>query len=579
PRPSTHTTTNGRIVTPVTADHNISSRSCYELLENHSGRDLALLCLDVVPSQDHATARGWIIGVWPEVPEVLTYARQALNGREPEVVGVLYGYGPQRGPTAAQIVADAAALLSPLEPALRVVAAQQLARRGTDADVVIDLLEDWRSDVDPAVRRAAVTTLARTLASARSGTTQRVVQPSRRRDALERLRQECRADLRSYAVDLDAERRTAWVIMLLLGDVTLLDGVLERHNGSPVSVDLEYLSDSSDAQLVELIVANWAPLQQQCANQLVERLAGRLGQRDSKQAQVWSALAPAAHRKPEVGRALQDAILRDPELLRDRQVLTWYCESNPSDPQLMDLAVQAAEAGYPGGDPRSVLDLVGSAPVSPVSRQALLNRLIQRPGRVQAPALITDEVIDMYVTGWRRVALARLLPEDPHAQSLYRNLGAMLGSKGRSDWTWEQACEVTIGLAPPTHVPILLLRLSERLHRLGEDYAAAHLVDAAVHRLRRDPEAEEAVLAAVLQPDSIDMSTPLWRSSDVPRGTDIAHQQVLLASVLAAATGLPPAGAKALTPLTGMQSALGDNPLMTPRPIALVVLDLLDAAS
>ena len=32
PRPSTHTITNGRIVTPVTPDQDISTRSCYELL-------------------------------------------------------------------------------------------------------------------------------------------------------------------------------------------------------------------------------------------------------------------------------------------------------------------------------------------------------------------------------------------------------------------------------------------------------------------------------------------------------------------------------------------------------------------
>ena len=106
------------------------------VLEQYSGRDLALQCLDALPTESYGTARGWIIGTWSEVPEVLAYAYQASTGPEPEVAGVLYGCSPHSGPTAAQIVADATALLSPLEPEPRVVAAQQLARRGIAAGLL-----------------------------------------------------------------------------------------------------------------------------------------------------------------------------------------------------------------------------------------------------------------------------------------------------------------------------------------------------------------------------------------------------------------------------------------------------------
>ncbi|MFC9330799.1 NACHT domain-containing protein [Kitasatospora sp. NPDC057015] len=549
------------------------------VLEQYSGRDLALQCLDAVPTEGYGTARGWIIGTWPEVPEVLTYARKALTGPEPEVSGVLYGYGPHGGPTAAQIVADATALLSPLEPELRVVAAQQLARRGIDTDLVIDLLGDWKSDTSPAVRRAAATTLARALAPQR-GQAVDGSPPERRQEALERLRRECRTDLAASWTAEDHERRTAWVIMLLLGDVTLLDGLVEGRDRSPVSVKLSARPlTATDSQFSELIAANWTVLQRQCNNQLIDRFSSRSARRDPARPAVWSALAPVARRHPDVERALQDAVLAHPELLRDRRVLAWYSESNPSDPRLLDLAAQAADMGRSVGSAADAfLDQV-SAPTNAQAHRDLLTLLVQQPGHGRVPALINDEEIGFHISGWRRVALARLLPDDPHAQSLYRWLGAVLESGEGIDWTWEEACAVTIGLAPAAHLPILILRLSARLHRRGENYYAPDLVEAVVHRLRRDPAAEVALVAAIIHPDGIDASTGMWQAPDTVGDTSPAHQQILLAALLLAATGLPPAVTEALAPLTSADATLADNPLMTPRPVALAVLDLLDAAT
>ncbi|MFC4607754.1 hypothetical protein ACFO9E_07985 [Streptomyces maoxianensis] len=557
-------------------------------LEHHDARTLARLCLDAVPSEDFGTARGWIIGAWPEVPEVLAYARQCLSGASPEAGAVLIGYGPLGGPEAAQIVAEATALLTPLPPALRALIAQQLTRRGIDAEIVTELLEDWRHDTSGLVRRAAATALARALAPTSSmaqdtngaclpdsATTQ---QPHQRQ-ALQRLRTECREELLSHDLETgDDRRRTAWVIMLLLDDVTLLEGVTERYDGRPATVELDDPLSDYDPQLTELIATHWTALQQQSDNRLPERLAGRLGRKPPVLTDVWSRLANVAGRHSDLDRALNDAVHDDPELLREKGVFAWYADANLEDPRLLDYAAQAARAD---NDPQPVLHMVSRLRPADAHRRELLELLIHPPGRRPSPRLIGDDDIDRAVTGWSRIALARLLPDDPHAHSLYRKLQEDLAGGYRLDWTWPEVIAVTINLAPATHVPHLTLRIVERLQRRDVTFAGPHLLDATAHRIRRDPEAEEAVIAAIASTDTMDTSTAAWDFDDrtyTAASSQRVHHQILLAGILGTATGLPADVAAALAPLADSDGVLHDNPLMTPRPIRFAVLDLLDAA-
>ncbi|TKA09493.1 NACHT domain-containing protein [Actinacidiphila oryziradicis] len=557
-------------------------------LERHDARALASLCLDAVPSEDFGTARGWIIGAWPEVPEVLAYAHQCLNGASPEAGAVLIGYGPLDSPEAAQIVAEATALLNPLPPALRALIAQQLTRRGIDADIVIELTKDWRHDTSGPVRRAAVTALARALAPTsstapdtdaallpNSATTQRTHQ----QQALQRLRTECRQELLAHDVEMgDDRRRTAWVIMLLLDDVTLLGGVVERYDGRPAAIELDDLVSDYDPQLTELIATHWTALQQQSDNRLVERLAGRVRRESLDLTDVWSRLATVAARHPDLDRALSDAVRDDPELLREKGVFAWYAGANPEDPRLLNHAVQAAQAD---NDPQPVLHVASRLRPADAHRRELLELLTHPRRRAPSSQLISDDDIDLAVTGWRRIALARLSPDDPHARSLYRKLQEDLASGYRLNWTWPEAIEVTISLAPAAHVPHLALRIAERLQRRGVTFAGPHLVDATAHRIRRDLEAEEAVIAAITSPDAMNTSTAAWDFDGhtyTAASSQRAHHQILLAGILGTATGLPADVAAALAPLADSDSVLHDNPLMTPRPIRLAVLDLLDAA-
>ncbi|MDH6221105.1 hypothetical protein [Streptomyces pseudovenezuelae] len=67
--------------------------------------------------------------------------------------------------------------------------------------------------------------------------------------------------------------------MLLLGDVALLEGVVERNSGRPASVEFDDHLCGPHPQLVELVATHWKALQQPCGNRLLERLAGRLSGR------------------------------------------------------------------------------------------------------------------------------------------------------------------------------------------------------------------------------------------------------------------------------------------------------------
>ncbi|MFI8879196.1 hypothetical protein [Streptomyces sp. NPDC055243] len=44
----------------------------------------------------------------------------------------------------------------------------------------------------------------------------------------------------------------------------------------------------------------------------------------------------------------------------------------------------------------------------------------------------------------------------------------------RIDWTGPEAIAVTINIAPVVHLPDLILRIAERLHRRDADFAAPH---------------------------------------------------------------------------------------------------------
>ncbi|MFD4132636.1 NACHT domain-containing protein [Streptomyces goshikiensis] len=553
------------------ADGPVGRAEAEEVLGRYGGPDLARLCLDAVPSRDFGTARGWIIGAWPEVPEVRAYAERCLDGPEPEVGAVLVGYGRRPGVATADITSRAAGILSPLEPSLRSVAVQQLHLRGVAPEVVAEVLRGWREESDPDVRGAAAATLARGLRPPRPGAV--VDLPAWHRDALERLRTQCREDLLSYDLG-DDRRRTAWLIMLLLEDLSLLDGLVERSDGRPVTVEYGGFGAEADPLLTELIAAHWDALQGRGEGALADRLAGRLHRPGQQPTHVWSQLAAVADRYPAVERALTDAVRKDGGLLTDRRVLSWYLRRQQEVERAVGQAIKAAE-DFPGDDAGPLLDLMEDTRLRARHGRTLREEI----GRAARRRLTADDGTAPVLTGWQRVVLARYFPEDPLAEALYRRLEAAIRS-GRADgWTWLDAVEVTIGLAPARHLPVLLVRVAGVLHRRGMEAVGPDLAAAAAHRLRRDPAGAEAVASAIVTPGAVRADTSLWASTDAhgPPGTTEVHAQVLLAAVLATAVPLPEEVLGTLTSLATHDGVLHDNALMAARPVRLAALDLLSS--
>ncbi|MFH8635625.1 NACHT domain-containing protein [Streptomyces goshikiensis] len=554
------------------ADSPVGRAEAAEVLDRYSGPDLAHLCLDAVPARDFGTARGWIIGAWPEVPEVMAYAEQCLEGPEPEVGAVLVGYGRRPGVATAEITSRAAGILAPLEPSLRSVAVQQLHLRGVAPEVVARVLRGWREESDPEVRGAAAATLARSLRRPRAAADGEL--PAWHRDALVRLRAECREDLLSYDLG-DDRRRTAWLIMLLLEDPSLLDGLAERRDGRPVTVEYGGFGADADPLLTELIAAHWEVLQGRGQGALAERLAGRLHHPGEQPTHVWSQLAAVAERYPAVEQALTDAVRRDGGLLTDRRVLSWYLRRQEAEERAVGQAIKAAEDARPDDDAGPLLDLMDDTRL----RARHGHELREEIGRAARRQLTADDGTAPVLTGWQRIVLARCFPEDPLAQALYRCLEAAIRS-GRTDgWTWLDAVEVTIGIAPAEHLPVLLVRLADVLHRRGMEAVGPDLAAAAAHRLRRDPAGAEAVARAIVSPGAVRADTPLWAPEDAhgPLRTREVHAQVLLAAVLATAVALPEEVLATLTSLATHDGVLHDNALMAARPVRLAALDLLSS--
>src|SRR5262249_7968111 len=173
-----------------------------------------------------------------------------------------------------------------------------------------DVMAEWKNEPDTEVRRTAFIGLIQAIkrhqqahdAVAGNGT----LTPE-----MEWLRQEIKDDLRAYGPELEERRQLAWIGMLMLGDLTLIDGIEETvgHSGVPgVKLDVLYDGDV-DQILVDLVTENWERLCAHFGETIFERLNGKSdSQRRTASEQrhhVMSALAAAASRHPAIAEILR----------------------------------------------------------------------------------------------------------------------------------------------------------------------------------------------------------------------------------------------------------------------------------
>jgi hypothetical protein len=206
-------------------------------------------------------------------------------------------------------------------------------------------MAEWRNEPDTEVRRNAFIGLIQAI-KRHQQLQDDVAGVGTLTGEMEWLRKEIRNDLCAYGPELQERRQLAWIGMLMIGDLTLSDGIRETigYEGQVPGVKLDVLYDGDlDQILVDLVAENWERLRVHFGDELVERLnstSDRERRTVSEQRRhVMSALATVASRYPAIAEMLRSEADTDTALREDRHFLLWAKEENRSDETVLHALV------------------------------------------------------------------------------------------------------------------------------------------------------------------------------------------------------------------------------------------------
>lgn len=220
----------------------------------------------------------------------------------------------------------------------------------------------------------------------------------------------------SYGHDHEARRRAAWVGLCVLG---AWDQVLERREtigeAEPVGVPLSDVFNGPDAVLVSEIAKCWPQLRAVFGESLERRLGGIRGKSDDPA--VWGALVTGAAQSTQLEQELGAAVTKQPSLLKNESVLTWFVTDPSRDREAATRAVVDAvearshlcEAGV----------LIAQDPIAFDLDVALLTKLL---------VARLEEGADRNGFGNATLeCLAVLQPEHPKVQEVWKRLRTLMG--------------------------------------------------------------------------------------------------------------------------------------------------------
>jgi hypothetical protein len=399
---------------------------------------------------------------------------------------------------------------------------------------------------------------------------------------MEWLREEIKDDLCAYGPELQERRQLAWIGMLMLGDVTLIDGIEEPigYSGQVSGVELDVLYDGDvDPILVDLVAENWERL---CAHfgrdDIFERLNSTSDRRrrtaSEQHRHVMSALATVASRHPAIAEMLRNEADTDAALRQDRHFLLWAKDENTGDEGV--LRAHVAELGATmHGRQDHVLDSVLDRDTWSVPDEAFKAILTEdavdaRPGRVYASE--------------RRAAYAQLFPTDTLSIAAFRDLETWFrtdrATRGRRGW--DDALAIAFGAADPQDLPAIAARGHTRVRMGMSDVYLPMFTKPLMRRLRVDADAAEAFRAALGEPMSIREDGPIFADpwdpiADACPDLQPFQRMYLFALVLRQAGALPQQAAAAATDIlaTASPDTVVHNPFTNHEgPLRLAVLDL-----
>jgi energy-coupling factor transporter ATP-binding protein EcfA2 len=505
----------------------------------------------------NTTDLGWHIGeivsTWPDL--TIDYALQALENGQHAMEGVedrfhsevLRVHADRIGPGSKQVMDAALEPLVSLEPELREVLAHELCSIGLEPAPLLEVLSGWRRDTDNGVRRTVVVGITQALMRA-----QRISHALGFVEEIEDLsewRRVVREQLCSYGPSMEENRQNAWIAMLLLGDINLLQGLYETI-GEPrePGVRLTDLSGTPDSLLVELVVANWDALMAHLGDQWVVRLSGgkpTAGEPDSTRAiEVAGALALAAGRHPHVAELIrrQSDIEVAPDIGRDPAnsqgttteqhvephrpgdrlslnpgVIDWRLSQNGITPTGLRLVLQAS-------------DRVSARQRSDqVRRWALSHLLDENLHELHAGNLrevlvegLPQEELDRD-DAWRhdhghlrRSVFALLFPQDETTMTWLAGLArwferAPRQSHGPSSWL--EVAALCLGAAPAVDLPAIIGRIFQPGRLEYVDDSLWETTVPLLYRLRHDHASVEA-LRSSLSGEPVPLTSPFFHPAN-----------------------------------------------------------------
>jgi hypothetical protein len=571
------------------SDPGSEGETAREILASYDPAELAGLCAGVDPHHLmwHVPA---VIAAWPDQRVVQHFADSLIHdpvpimSRIPDTipVAILRAYCGRTDQASRRVMDKTLNLLSHLEPELREVLAFELARSSLGTGDLRELMAEWASEPDTEVRRNAFIGLVRSIMRQ-----QRALENVGGTDDLiadmEWLRAEVRRDLCAYGAELEERRQLAWIGMLMLGDLTLSDNILETlgYAGQVPGVQLTGPYDRSvDEVLVELIAENWEQLLLHFGDGLFERLNGTSGRKDRTTADqrryVLAALATVASRHPAVAELLRYEAETDAALRRDTRFVLWAKIENDGDKESLRALVSNVRGPE---DPRPDVD----------SLDSLLDRDSWNVSDECFKSILRHDDESGAPTPFQaNLALfVQLFPADDLSAAALRDLEIWCssGNSSADQHRWVDGTALTVALAVgrADDLPAIAARIHERIRMLGlYNLYLPMFVRPLMRRLRRDPEAIEALRLAVREPENIREDSPLFVGTGdaiMDANPDLQPlQRIYLFSVVLRQAGALPVGeavqiADALANTS--PNTVVHNPFTNHEgPLRLAVLDL-----
>lgn len=494
-------------------DTDADADAAQQILARYDPAELATLCTAgrTHPLTWHVPA---VITAWPGQPTVQDFASRLLHDPDTITSGlldtipgvILRVYGARTDSAAIRLVDQTLALSKHLDPELREVLAFELARSSLTVTDLIDVLAESTNDPDSEIRRTAGIGLIQAI-KRHQQTHHDLTGTDTSTPEIDWLRARIKQDLCAYGPELDQRRQLAWIGMLMLDDLTLMDGLEETigHTGVPgVGLDANLTSDV-DQILVDLIAQNWERLLVHFGDGLFERLnttsARQRRTADEQRRHAMSALATVATRYPAVAEELRREADRDPSLRQDPNFLLWAKDENRADESVLRALVTRLNPGGSLWGNRvldSVLDLGSwNVPDEKVKATLAEHMIFREPHGAE----VTIEL----------AIYTQLFPTDSLSIAAVADLENWFRAspKARTPLDWDDLLAIAFGAAKPSDLPVIAVRAHTRLRLHASDWDMPQFTKPLLRRLRTDTDTVDAFASALRSPMTIRENTPI----------------------------------------------------------------------